>query len=113
MAAEKVNLLTMYEKWSRLDKNNNYVPITNPGKYIAGTENTADGQAVDFLSTKKSLIGKNVIPGFVNRSKKYQTQYPLGDESVLEIARKQDTDGTHNVPRYYSSEKYTDKFVRE
>jgi hypothetical protein len=113
MAAEKVNLLTMYEKWSYLDKNNNYVPITRPGRYVNGSENTADGQAVDFLSTEKSLIGKNVIPGFINRAKKYATQYPLSDEKTLEIARKQETDGTHNVPRYTSNLRYSQAFIRE
>ena len=113
MASEKVNLLTMYEKWSYLDKNNNYVKIPTPGRYTAGTENTANGQAVDFLSTEKSLIGKDAIKGFVNRAKKGETQYPLEDEKTMEIARKQETDGTHSVPRYYSSKKYTDSFIRE
>lgn len=113
MASEKVNLLSMYEKWSYLDKNNNYVSIPRPGRYINGSENTANGQAVDFLSTEKSQIGRDVIPGFKNRAKKNETQYPISDEKTLEIARKQETDGTHNVPRYYSSKKYTDSFIRE
>jgi hypothetical protein len=111
--AEKVNLLTMYEKWSRLDKNNNYVAITRPGKYINGAENTADGQSVDFLSTKNSVIGKDVIPGFVNKSKKYESAYPLSDEDTLEKSRKQETDGTHSVPRYNVNGKYSSVFVRE
>lgn len=113
MASEKVNLLTMYEKWSYLDKNNNYVPIPRPGRYTAGTENTADGQAVDFLSTEKSIIGKDVVAGFKNRAKKNETQYPITDEGTLEKARISETGGTHAVPRYYSSLKYSQAFVRE
>lgn len=113
MAAEKVNLLTMYEKWSYLDKNNNYVPIPKPGRYTAGTENTANGQAVDFLNTIKSTIGKDVIPGFINRAKKGETQFPLTDEDTLEKARISETGGSHSVPRYYSSLKYSQAFVRE
>lgn len=113
MAAEKVNLLTMYERWSYLDKNNNYVPIPKPGRFVNGAENKADGQSVDFLSTEKSLIGRDVIPGFKNRAKKYDTQYPLSDEKTLEIARKQETDGTHNVPRYSSNLRYSQAFIKE
>lgn len=113
MASEKVNLLTMYEKWSYLDKNNNYVPIPKPGRYTQGTENTAQGQAVDFLSTEKSIIGKDAIPGFKNRAKKGESQFPLTDEGTLEKVRIADTGGSHAVPRYYASKKYTDSFIRE
>lgn len=115
MAAEKVNLLTMYQKWSYLDKNNNYVSIPRVGRYINGSENTATqgGQSVDFLSTEKSLIGKDVIPGFKAKSPKGTTYFPTTDNETMEKVRVGETGGTHNVPRYYSSKKYTDTFVRE
>lgn len=106
-------LLDLYKTWSKTDKNGNKVPIGKPGQYIAGTENTANGQAVDFLSTEKSLIGKNVIPGFIPHRKKYQSDYPITDDKTLEIARVEETGGTHNVPRFDVNNKFTDSFIRE
>lgn len=106
-------LLELYKKWSYTDSNNNLVAIPNPGRHTIGTENTAAGQAVDFFSTKNSKIGKDVVPGFIPRRQKGETDYPLTDEKALDLVRTEETGGTHNITRLTSTKKYSDIAVRE
>jgi hypothetical protein len=106
-------ILEMYQKWSRLDKDNNFVAITKPGRYITGTENTANGQSVNFLSTKGSLLGGDYIKGFIPHRKKHESDYPLTNDVVLEKARIRETQGTHVVTRLTQDQTYSFLFKRE
>jgi hypothetical protein len=106
-------ILEMYQKWSRLDKDNNLVAITRPGRYITGTENTANGQSVNFLTTRGSLLGGDYVKGFIPSRKKYESDYPLTNDEVLEKARIRETGGTHSVTRLTKDLSYSFLFKRE
>lgn len=106
------SILDLYNNWQRVEQAKK-IPITNPGKFTAGTENSAANQAVDFLSTKDSLIGTDAIKGFTPRAQKNITEYPIRKEPILEIARVLETGGTHIVPRLSEKNRYSDITPRD
>jgi len=107
------SILDLYKTWTKVDGKGNRTAIQSPGAFQAGTENTAAGQAVDFLSTKNSAIGTDAIKGFKPSAQKGQTEYPVKDEKIMEVARIMETGGTHSVPRLSNGNKYSDITPRQ